>query len=389
MGLLKKLFIFLLFIFVAFIVGSEPSHAVNVETKAKTEGLPDSGLDEITENTFLVEVTFDGLGTQGDKPFRICPTRDCIETGAAEGSNGLMRMHDNGGKVVVDVCGKGKDLKANYTNEKNEEKISCGLGRDFFGARTYNIAIYPPGDDYEEPLATATFQVGHAYTAKPVFSPMKPKNTSNLKVKICGNRYPASRDDRNRIDIDFNPLGGGPDPEDPPPDLRIPEDDGCYEDISLPWSGGTLSTGRYVFEISWAKESFVHWRATVIVTTDGSETIKIVQGAQEGGSAEEFVPGYYPEPDNPVEVQTPFGVIQTSPQGIAAAILSLAIGVAGGVAFLLMIFGAYRLMFAAGNPESIQQGREVITAAVAGLILIIFAVFILRFLGVSVFQLVI
>lgn len=65
-------------------------------------------------------------------------------------------------------------------------------------------------------------------------------------------------------------------------------------------------------------------------------------------------------------------------------LLNFAIGMAGGVAFLLMIFGSYRLIFAGGNPESIQQGREVITSAIIGLIIIVFSVFILRFLGITI-----
>ncbi|MEX0622066.1 MAG: hypothetical protein WD187_03740 [Candidatus Woykebacteria bacterium] len=68
----------------------------------------------------------------------------------------------------------------------------------------------------------------------------------------------------------------------------------------------------------------------------------------------------------------------------ANTFLGFGLGTAGGIAFLLMVFGAYRLIFAAGNPESIQQGREVITAAIAGLLVIVFAVFILRFLGYTI-----
>jgi len=70
--------------------------------------------------------------------------------------------------------------------------------------------------------------------------------------------------------------------------------------------------------------------------------------------------------------------------GVASSFLSFGIGIGGGIAFLLMIFGAYRLMFAAGNPESVQQGQQIITAAIAGLLVIVFASFILRFLGLTI-----
>lgn len=70
--------------------------------------------------------------------------------------------------------------------------------------------------------------------------------------------------------------------------------------------------------------------------------------------------------------------------GFASRFLSFGIGIGGGIAFLLMIFGAYRLIFAGGNPDAIQQGREIITAAIAGLLVIVFAMFILRFLGLTI-----
>jgi hypothetical protein len=83
-------------------------------------------------------------------------------------------------------------------------------------------------------------------------------------------------------------------------------------------------------------------------------------------------------------INTPIGCLPTNMNDFASDFVSLATGIAGGVAFLLMVFGAYRLMFSAGNPEAIQQGRQVITAAVIGLVVIIFAVFILRLIGITI-----
>jgi len=39
------------------------------------------------------------------------------------------------------------------------------------------------------------------------------------------------------------------------------------------------------------------------------------------------------------------------------------------------------ILVSSGNPDKIQAGKELITAAIAGLLLIIFAVFILRLIG--------
>lgn len=105
-----------------------------------------------------------------------------------------------------------------------------------------------------------------------------------------------------------------------------------------------------------------------------------------GGESNEFIvgTGLFEEPDVGGKTETPFGTIEASPKEIATMALNIAVGVAGGIAFLLMVFGSYRLIFAGGNPESIQQGREIITAAIAGLLVIIFSVFFLRLVGMSI-----
>lgn len=84
------------------------------------------------------------------------------------------------------------------------------------------------------------------------------------------------------------------------------------------------------------------------------------------------------------DVDTAFGPFPTTPWEFANRFVTIAIGVAGGVSFLLMVYGSFRLMFAAGNPESIQQGRQIITAAIIGLIVILFSVFLLRLIGISI-----
>lgn len=63
------------------------------------------------------------------------------------------------------------------------------------------------------------------------------------------------------------------------------------------------------------------------------------------------------------------------------------IGISGGIAFLLIIFSGFQIMTASGDPQKLQGGREMLTAAVSGLILIIFSVFLLDLIGVKILQL--
>ncbi len=65
-------------------------------------------------------------------------------------------------------------------------------------------------------------------------------------------------------------------------------------------------------------------------------------------------------------------------------ILRWAVGIGGGIAFLLMLYAGFMIMTAAGNPERLKAGQELLTSAISGLILLIFSVFILKFLGIDI-----
>lgn len=68
-------------------------------------------------------------------------------------------------------------------------------------------------------------------------------------------------------------------------------------------------------------------------------------------------------------------------------ILGWAIGVGGGIAFLLIIYASFMTMTSQGNPERLKAGQELLTSAISGLILLIFSVFILRFIGIDILKL--
>lgn len=68
-------------------------------------------------------------------------------------------------------------------------------------------------------------------------------------------------------------------------------------------------------------------------------------------------------------------------------ILGWAIGVGGGIAFLLIVYASFMIMTSSGNPERLKAGQELLTSAISGLIMLIFSVFILRFIGVDILKL--
>lgn len=87
--------------------------------------------------------------------------------------------------------------------------------------------------------------------------------------------------------------------------------------------------------------------------------------------------------ENNTSTWTAIGCIPADPNELLTGIIKLAMGVAGGIAFLLILFGGMQIMTSAGNPEQLNAGRELVTSAITGLLLIIFSIFLLRFIGVN------
>jgi len=76
--------------------------------------------------------------------------------------------------------------------------------------------------------------------------------------------------------------------------------------------------------------------------------------------------------------------ILTTKEAFLGFILKWAIGIGGGIAFLLIIYAGFMLMTSQGNPERLQAGKELMTSAISGLILLIFSIFILKVIGVDI-----
>ena len=84
------------------------------------------------------------------------------------------------------------------------------------------------------------------------------------------------------------------------------------------------------------------------------------------------------------EVETGLGCVPTDAAGLAAFLVTLIVGVAGGVALLLLIIGGAQFIASGGDPDSIDEAKEKITAAVSGILLIIFSLVVLKVLGVDI-----
>lgn len=82
-------------------------------------------------------------------------------------------------------------------------------------------------------------------------------------------------------------------------------------------------------------------------------------------------------------VNTALGPIGTDPGSIVKSLMGILLGLSGGVAILLIIAAGFQLSVSRGNPEKVKEARERLTAAIVGLLFIIFSVAILQIIGID------
>jgi len=97
-----------------------------------------------------------------------------------------------------------------------------------------------------------------------------------------------------------------------------------------------------------------------------------------GGSFTGFCPGGN-------SIHTAIGCIPfESTTALVAFFLRWGFGVGGGIALLMILYAGFQIITSAGDPKRLQTGQELITSAVAGLIMMVFSIFLLRMVGVNI-----
>lgn len=86
-------------------------------------------------------------------------------------------------------------------------------------------------------------------------------------------------------------------------------------------------------------------------------------------------------------ISTALGCIPTEPSALIGALINFSIGIAGGIALLLMAFGAIGMITSAGNEEAKKAAQQRFTGAIQGLLFVIFATLLLKIIGVDILKL--
>ncbi len=87
------------------------------------------------------------------------------------------------------------------------------------------------------------------------------------------------------------------------------------------------------------------------------------------------------------EINTAIGCISISDiDEFISQILIWSLGIAGGIFLILTIYSGLLIMTSQGDPRKYKLGNEILLSAVSGLIMLVFSIFLLRFLGVDILK---
>lgn len=96
---------------------------------------------------------------------------------------------------------------------------------------------------------------------------------------------------------------------------------------------------------------------------------------------------YNPLCDGDTGIETAFGCISFSASGFATKFLQLLFGIAGGIAFLLMVYGFILVATSSGDEKKLQAARETVSSAMVGLLVSLFALFLFRLITINILKL--
>jgi hypothetical protein len=89
--------------------------------------------------------------------------------------------------------------------------------------------------------------------------------------------------------------------------------------------------------------------------------------------------------NNPM-VNTALGCVPVTAGAFMTWLLPWLFGIAGGISFLLMVYGFILITTSNGDPKAVAGAQETITSAITGLLVSIFALFLLRLIAVNILQ---
>lgn len=148
-----------------------------------------------------------------------------------------------------------------------------------------------------------------------------------------------------------------------------------YQSGTSQVNGRTVKISSTVYMVAYCYDG------TTLLEESPQNTIIIA--VNDSSSAEPTVRPTFPPPPKPicerfdngkcVEVNTAIGIICTEADCFVESLFGFILSLSGGIAVLTIMYAGYVFLTSRGNPEAINKGREMIIAAIVGLLFIVFS----------------
>lgn len=121
--------------------------------------------------------------------------------------------------------------------------------------------------------------------------------------------------------------------------------------------------------------------------TSLAKTCDNIQSTVEQGQCADCLNGKAPGSGGTPGVWTSVGCVYADLGSFVSKFIFVwGVGFAGGISMLCIIYSAFMMQTSRGNAEAIKKAQQLLTSCITGLMVIIFSVFILRLIGVSILQ---
>lgn len=359
---LKILIFIFLFLNIFLLLSAKNTFALSTGTVTPTN--PDGDTTRIDENTASLSAQFSGVSPS--TPYSVC----LRGLGVCQVATSTPDV--NSTVTVNNICGDSTELKF----------VGGGCAdSDFFWSGNHTIRLTDVGDNGTTPtFGEVDFTIARFTPQFEITSDNGFKPGSKIYAQINGSRRPQSStisqgSCRNSYKVVIN---GSPNPSNNSQSISgstLAESGfDTIVFISLNLIQGNY-TAKLIGQCHDSIKDFTFVTRNITIDPNGGS---VDDGGGGGGG---LGSGKNPCVGNICE--TALGPIPTTLKGFSSRILSVAVGLAGGIAFILMVIGAIRILTSQGDPKGVAGGREMLVAAVAGLLFLIFSVILLRFIGIN------
>lgn len=91
--------------------------------------------------------------------------------------------------------------------------------------------------------------------------------------------------------------------------------------------------------------------------------------------------------DSDVGIWTGLGCVRVGDENsFVQNLLGIGVSIGGGLSLLCIMYASFMLQQSQGNPEKLKKSRELVISCIMGLLLIVFSIFILRFIGYTILR---